>query len=67
MRKCAKVRPNVKFNYKLVKRGNHDNAIGFMVLFYPTFNNITVISKRSILLVEEIGGPEENHRAAASF
>ena len=31
-----------------------------------TFNNISVISWRSILLVEETGVPGENHRSAAS-
>jgi hypothetical protein len=30
------------------------------------FNNISVISWRSVLLVEETGGPVENHRPAAS-
>jgi hypothetical protein len=33
---------------------------GFMV-FNATFNNISVISWLSVLLVEEIGGPGENH------
>jgi len=31
-----------------------------------TFNNISVISWRSVLLVEEIGVPGENHQPAAS-
>ena len=31
-----------------------------------TFNNISVISWRSVLLVEKIGVPGENHRPAAS-
>jgi hypothetical protein len=30
-----------------------------------TFNNISVISWPSVLLVEETGGPGENHRPAA--
>ena len=38
---------------------------GFIVL-NATFNNISVISWRSVLLVEETGGPRENHRSAAS-
>ena len=38
---------------------------GFMVL-NATFNNITVIWWRSVLLVEETGVPRENHRPAAS-
>jgi hypothetical protein len=33
---------------------------GFMV-FSATFNNISVISWRSVLLVEETGVPGENH------
>ena len=32
----------------------------FMV-FNATFNNISVISWRSVLLVEETGGPGEDH------
>jgi hypothetical protein len=39
--------------------------VGFMA-FYATFNNISTISWRSVLLVEETGGPRENHRPAAS-
>jgi hypothetical protein len=37
----------------------------FMVL-NATLNNISVISWRSVLLVEETEGPGENHRPAAS-
>ena len=37
----------------------------FMV-FKGTFNNIAVISWRSVLLVEETGVPGENHRPVAS-
>jgi hypothetical protein len=36
------------------------------MVFNATFNNILVISWHSILLVEETGVPEENHRPAAS-
>ena len=39
--------------------------IGFM-MFNATFNNISVISWRSVLLVEESGEPGENHRPVAS-
>ena len=31
-----------------------------------TFNNISAISRRSVLLVEETAVPEKNHRPAAS-
>jgi hypothetical protein len=37
---------------------------GFMVL-NATFNNISVISWLSVLLVEETGVPGENHRPVA--
>ena len=39
--------------------------VRFMV-FNATFNNISDISCRSVLLVEETGMPGENHRSAAS-
>jgi hypothetical protein len=38
---------------------------GLMVL-NATFNNISGISWRSVLLMEETGGPGENHRPVAS-
>jgi hypothetical protein len=38
---------------------------GFMV-FNTTFNNISAISWRSVLLMEETGGPGEKHRPVAS-
>ena len=38
---------------------------GFMV-FNATFNNISVTSRRSALLVWETGVPAENHRSVAS-
>jgi hypothetical protein len=37
-----------------------------VIVFKITFNNISVISLRSVLLMEEIGVPRENHRSAAS-
>ena len=35
--------------------------------FNATFNNISGISWRSVLLVEETGVPGENHRPVASY
>jgi hypothetical protein len=35
------------------------------MVFNATFNNISVILWRSVLLVEETGVPGENHRPAA--
>ena len=42
-----------------------DMFVCFMV-FNATFNNISDISWRSALLVDETGGPGENHRPVAS-
>jgi hypothetical protein len=62
------------FNYKLQYNIFNQNTgillewlawFGFMV-FNATFNNISVISWRLVLLVEETGGPGENNRPAAS-
>jgi hypothetical protein len=38
----------------------------WFLVFHATFNNISVISWRSILLVEETGVHSENHRAVQS-
>jgi hypothetical protein len=38
-----------------------------VVMFSATFNNISVISWRSVLLMEETGVPGENHRPVASY
>ena len=36
------------------------------MVFNVTFNNISAISWRSVLLVDVTGGPGENHRPVAS-
>ena len=33
-----------------------------LMVFNATFNNVSIISWQSVLLVEETGGPRENHR-----
>ena len=38
---------------------------GWFMVLNATFNNISVISWRSVLLVEETGVPRENHRPVA--
>ena len=43
---------------------NHDRVS--VIVFNATFNNISVISWRSVLLVEKTRVPEENHRSVAS-
>ena len=40
--------------------------LGLIVVFNATFNNISVISWISVLLVEDNGVPGENHRPVAS-
>jgi len=37
------------------------------MVFNATFNNISAIPWRSVLLVEETGVPRENHRLVASY
>jgi hypothetical protein len=37
------------------------NIVGWFIVFNATFNNISVISWWSVLLVEETGEPGENH------
>ena len=39
---------------------------GWFMVFNATFNNISVISWWSVLVVEETGAPGENHRPVAS-
>jgi len=41
----------------LIKTQYHSNAQFSFMVFNATFNNISVISWRSVLLVEETGGP----------
>ena len=36
-------------------------SVSWLMMFNATFNNISVISWQSDLLVEETGGPGENH------
>ena len=38
----------------------------WVMVFNATFNNISVISWRSVLLVEETGVPGKNYRCVAS-
>jgi len=40
--------------------------VGWFMVFNTTFNNISLISWRSVLLVEETGVPGENHLPVAS-
>ena len=40
----------------------YQGMFGFLVVFNVTVNNISVLSWRSVLLVEETGGSGENHQ-----
>ena len=42
------------------------NMIDWLIVFNATFNNISAISRRPVLVVEEAGVPVENHRPWAS-
>jgi energy-converting hydrogenase Eha subunit E len=42
------------------------SVIVCLMMFNATLNNISVVLWRSVLLVEETGEPEENHRPVAS-
>ena len=42
------------------------NSVNYLMVFNATFNNMSVISWRSILLVEETEGPGENIRTVAN-
>jgi len=58
-----------EFNKPLVSGPVHKTVNRSMVIimvFSATFNNISVISWRSALLVGETAVPEENHRPVAS-
>ena len=46
--------------------GNLDPGLVRVMVFIATFNNISVISWQSVLLVEESGVPGENHQPATS-
>jgi hypothetical protein len=54
-------KPSVVANKKAIKE-----MFVCLMVFNATFNNISVISSRSVLLVEESGGPGGNHRPVAS-
>ena len=52
--------------YEITRGSLMPESLGFGVMvFNATFNNISVISWRSILLMEETSVPGENHRTAS--
>ena len=70
---CHVTLPNMKLN--IWKLWHWTFGINFttrvwrfvcLMVFNTTFNNISVISSRSVLLVEETAGPQENQQLVAS-
>ena len=71
-----KKRRNLNFIWKQRKYNSYrkyvlnllrqNKEIGWFMVLNATFNNISLISWRSVLLVEETGVPWENHRPVAS-
>ena len=62
---------NVKYSHECATNVGmlkycHDELVFCLMVFTATCNNISVISWRSVLLVEETGVPEENHRPVES-
>jgi len=55
-----------KTNIMWFKKNDYQYRVIVMVFNAP-FNNISVISWRSVLLVEESGVSRENHRPEASY
>jgi hypothetical protein len=51
-------------NIKLIT--NFNTMVGWFIVFNATFNNISVISWRSVLFVEETGVLGENYLPVAS-
>jgi hypothetical protein len=56
----------LKQNFNQLVRHTKNRRLVRVMVFHATFNNISVISWRSFLLVEETGLSGENRRPAAS-
>jgi hypothetical protein len=58
----------IGYYFKNLFLTNHicDWIVTGLIVFSTTFNNISVILWQSVLLVEEIGVPGENHRPVTS-
>jgi hypothetical protein len=51
----------IQKNISQTKNDKNTHIVLCLIVFNATFNNISVISWWSVLLVEETGGPGENH------
>ena len=67
---CSVFRSSRNSTFLSFTRSFHVHISAFLfswfIIFNATFNNISVISWQSVLLVEETGVPGENHRLVAS-
>ena len=58
---CRVCRTGVVQDGHLLQSSCNDQGKVWLIVFNATFNNISVTLWRSVLLVEEIGVPGENH------
>ena len=65
-KKCTLDQSCLKFLFLITKKKPTLKWRVRFIVFNVTFNNMAVISWRSILLVEETGVPGENHRPVVS-
>ena len=59
-------RPICKYTFLLSDCSNSSIGLVWFMVFNATFNNISVISWRQVLLVQETGVLCENHQPVAS-
>jgi hypothetical protein len=57
----------IQIHSYVTRNGVSSGGLVWFMVFNATFNNISVISWRSVLLVEEIGVPGENYRPVAGY
>ena len=64
---CKYVFPVQKVLDNILLTSYKVSGLWLSMVFNVTFNNISVISQWSVLLLEETGGPGENQRLVASY
>jgi hypothetical protein len=57
---------SVHITTEVVSTPHDERLIVYLMVFNANFNNISIILWLSVLLVEETGGPGENHRPITS-
>ena len=61
----GRTQPDAVGTYNIITCSTQTDALGWL-WFNVTFNNISVISWKSVLLIEATRVPGENHRPVAS-